>query len=120
MSNHICSSPFADNEEMKEHHPHFQFHTHDWLICHLLVKHCQARAQWFAKVGNDPYLKIYKNYMNNQKQERQKKAQQTLKKHYVEPPKHLALPGPKVSICSLFHKDEDMSHELTNVGGLDT
>ena len=54
---------------MKELHPRFRFHTRDWLTRHLLIQHCQAMARWFAKIGDDPDLKVYENYMNNQKRE---------------------------------------------------
>ena len=66
---------------MKELHPCFQFHTGDWLICHLVVKHCQAKSQQFTKMGDDLDIKMYEDYMTSQKQEMQKKAQ----KHLVQP-----------------------------------
>ena len=94
------SSPFADDEKMKALHPRFRFHNRDWLTRHLVVKHCQARNRWFAKAGPDPDLKIYDDYMNNQRRERQNKAQQVLKKRLVKPPKQLVLPGPKVCLRS--------------------
>jgi len=102
MSNLICSSAFTDNEEMKDLHPRLQFHTGDWLTCHLVIKHCQSKSRYFAKAGDDPDLKIYKQYMINQKCQKQMEAQQAFTKCHVTPHKHLVLPRPKVSRCSLF------------------
>lgn len=87
---------------MKNLHPRFRFHTGDWLTRHLVVKHCQAKSRRFAKIGDDPDLKVYEDYMNNQKRQKQKDAQQALRKHRVAPRKRLLFPGPKVSDSSPF------------------
>jgi hypothetical protein len=86
---------------MKDLHPRFRFHTHDWLTRHLLIKHCQAILRSFVRLGDDPDLATYEEYMNKQKRKKQKEAQQTLKKRRIEPPGHLVLPGPKVSLSIL-------------------
>jgi len=67
-----------------------------------VVKHCQSKSQYFAKASDGPDLKIYKQYMINQKRQKQMEAQQAFMKHHVAPCKHLVLPWPKVSHCSPF------------------
>jgi len=92
MSNLIRSSAFTDNAEMKDLHPRFQFHTSDWLTCHLLVKHCQSKSQYFAKAGDDPDLKFHEQYMIKQKHQKRMEAQQAFKKCHVAPCKRMVLP----------------------------
>ena len=90
---------------MRDLHPRFRFHTGDWLVRHLVIKHCQSRSRFFAKVGDDPDLKIYEQYMIKQKQQKQKEAQQAIKRRHerhIEPRKRAVLRGPKVSGYSLF------------------
>jgi len=86
----------ANSNKMKELHPHFRFHTGDWLTYHLIVTHCQAMNRTFAKLGDDPDLDIYQAYMKRQKHSKQKDVQQTLKRCRIEPTKRLVLPGQKV------------------------
>ena len=91
------------------------------LVPHLRLAHlasaCQPlpgdvpvvhQGQWW------PWPQIYEKYMNNQKQEKQKKAQQALKKCHVEPRKWLVLPGPKVSVCSPFSISDALKYQALN------
>ena len=95
---------------MKELHPRFRFHTGDWLTRHLVVKHCQAKSRRFTKMGDDPDIKMYEDYMTSQKREKQKKAQ----KHLVQPRKRLMLPGPKVSAVLRFQYAEALKYQTLN------
>ena len=76
---------------MQELHPHFQFHTGDWLTRHLVLMHCQVMSKTFAQLGDNPDVKIYEKYMKKQRQNREKESQKALKKRRIEPPRHLVL-----------------------------
>ena len=65
---------------MKELHPRFQFHAHDWLTRHLLVKHCQAMPRSFAELGDNPDIEVLKNYNIKKEQEKENPGQKVLKK----------------------------------------
>jgi hypothetical protein len=65
---------------MRELHLQFQYHTSDWLTCHMVIMHCQVMSRSFADLGTDPNLEIYKHYMEKQENELQKVADQALKK----------------------------------------
>jgi len=102
------SSPFADNGQMKALHPRFRFHTGDWLTRHLVVTHCQAISRSFARLGEDPDLKILENYRNRQKRNKQKESQKALKNRRNKPYRRLLLPKPKVSVPILHFQQVDV------------
>jgi len=84
----LLPSPFADNVQMKEMHPHLWFHTADWLTHHLVVVHCQAMSQAFCELGQDPDVAVYEAISKKQKQNRQSQ---------IKPCKQLDLPATHLS-----------------------
>jgi hypothetical protein len=76
--------PFTDSDQMEQLHPHFWFHTGDWLTHHFLITHCQAMSCSIPKP--DPDLKTYNKYQSEQKQIEMNEADQDLKKCHIEMP----------------------------------
>lgn len=90
---------------MQELHPRFRWHTGDWLTRHLVLTHCQVMSRSFAKLGVDPDLAVYQNYLKKQKHDRV--TQEALKKRRIEPPRQLVLPGPMVCLSVLRFQQAD-------------
>ena len=82
---------------MKDLHPRFRWHTDDWLTRHLVLMHCQAKSRSFTRLGDDPDLKTYDNYMTNQR-----------RKNLKELPNRLVLSRPKVSVSILCCQRADI------------
>ena len=93
----IYLSLVADNGQMKELHPWFRFHMGDWVTCHFAVTHCQVMSRSFTRLGDDPDIKIYEWFMNQQRRNQQNETQKALKRCCFALPKGLGLPGLMVS-----------------------
>jgi len=85
-------SLFADITQMKELHPHFRFHTGDWLTHHFLVMHCQAMSWSFHDLGDDPDVTVYKRILKKLEQKQQTGFQRSVNCRIVSPmpPAHLS------------------------------
>ena len=83
---------------MKELHPQFRYHTSEWLTWHFLIGHCHVMSSSFTKLGNDPDLVAYQNYMSKESQDWTNKVDQAIKRHRIGTDRLSVLPGLKVNI----------------------
>jgi hypothetical protein len=80
---------------MKDLHPHFHFHTGDWLTRHFLITHCQVMSKSLKGLYNDPERALYQRYMDKENQDKMEEANQASS---APSNTHLALPAQKVSV----------------------
>ena len=66
--------------QMKELHPRFRFHINDWLTYHFLLGHCATMSRTFTKLGVDPDVQIYQDFLEEEDERRQRDARYTLKR----------------------------------------